>query len=237
MTVGYDRYYSTHFAQVANHVASRRRLQSIRANYSRRLPVSLDAPILEVGPGGGEFLQFAIDERGYRCVEAVDLSGEVVEHLAARFPSVQRIDDASGFLATRPGAFQAILMMHVVEHVPKGALIDLLAAARAALAPGGTLIVEVPTMANPLVGLNFRYADFTHETGFTESSLRQVLRLAGFETVRVEPCRIPGGSGARHAQRLLRGFLECLRSATTVLYFGRFESVSANLIATAIRPA
>jgi len=40
-------------------------------------------------------------------------------------------------------------------------------------------------MANPIVGLNVRYADFTHEVGFTESSLSFVLRSAGFSDVSI----------------------------------------------------
>ena len=235
MTVDYSRYYSTHFAHVANPSASRRRLESIRANYRRRLPTPRDAPILEVGPGSGEFLQFAVDECGYRCVEAVDLSGEVVERLAPRYPCGRQIDDTTRFLAEHPRAFRAIVMLHVIDHIPKAGLIDLLAAAYGALAPEGTLIVEVPNMANPLVGLNFRYADFTHETGFTDSSLRQVLRLAGFNSVTVDPFRIPGGSLTRHVQRVLRGVMESLMSIATFLYFGHFENVAVNLIATGTR--
>lgn len=42
-------------------------------------------------------------------------------------------------------------------------------------------------MANPITGIRSRYVDFTHEIGFTEESLSQVLRLVGFQDVKVYP--------------------------------------------------
>lgn len=235
MSTNYDRYFSTHFERIANPASSRRRLESVRANYRHCLPTSLDAPILEIGPGGGEFLEFVVTERGYRGVAAIDLSGEAVARLTNRFPNVSHVDNSTEFLTTHAKCFEAIFMMHVLEHVAKPQTIELLVAAREALTPGGTLIIEVPNMANPLVGLNFRYADFTHEVGFTRSSLEQVLRMAGFEAVKIKPFVIPGGSVARYCQRFARGVVEFLMAAVGVLYFGYFEIVTANVVAIATR--
>jgi hypothetical protein len=41
-------------------------------------------------------------------------------------------------------------------------------------------------MGNPCA-LRLRYADFTHEIGFTDKSLQQVLWIAGFRDIRVLP--------------------------------------------------
>jgi hypothetical protein len=67
-----------------------------------------------------------------------------------------------------------------LEHVPKSDTVELLAACRRALMPGGVLLLEVPNMGDPFNGVYSRYADFTHEVGFTEESLRYVLDLGGF---------------------------------------------------------
>lgn len=40
-------------------------------------------------------------------------------------------------------------------------------------------------MANPFVSTAGRYIDITHENGFTEASMRQVLRAAGFKDIKI----------------------------------------------------
>ena len=50
----------------------------------------------------------------------------------------------------------------------------------------GTVVIRVPNMANPF-SLGSRYSDTTHEIGFTEASLRQVLKIEGFESIRFYP--------------------------------------------------
>jgi 2-polyprenyl-3-methyl-5-hydroxy-6-metoxy-1,4-benzoquinol methylase len=230
--MNYDNYLSTHFGRIADTSASMHRLNSLRANYPRLLPADRDAAILEIGPGRGEFLELA-GELGYRRVTAIDLSAEVVELLSQRYPDVARVSDTVSFLAEKSTCFDVIIMMHVLEHVPKTETVALLAAIRQALSPGGSLVIEVPNMANPVVGLTVRYADFTHETGFTRSSLEQVLRMAMFESVTIRPFAIPGGSLPRWVQRCARALIEGVIVVIGLFYYGRREIVSANIIAVA----
>jgi hypothetical protein len=125
------------------------------------------------------------------------------------------------------------MLLHVLEHVEKPRAIAFLNAVRTALKPGGRLVIEVPNMGNPLVGLTCRYADFTHEIGFTGSSLSQLLRLADFENVNVRAFRIPVSSVPRIGQFVLRGLLELALRALTRLYTTNVEINSANLVAVA----
>ena len=40
-------------------------------------------------------------------------------------------------------------------------------------------------MANPYVNTAGRYIDFTHEIGFTEKSMRQILRATGYRDIEI----------------------------------------------------
>ena len=65
-------------------------------------------------------------------------------------------------------------------------------------------------MANPITGLMHRYHDFTHETGFTNFSLQQVLVASGFSNndVTVITVGVPCTSILRVPQILLQLTLE-----------------------------
>jgi 2-polyprenyl-3-methyl-5-hydroxy-6-metoxy-1,4-benzoquinol methylase len=189
----YQHYLSQHFAHVNDQVRFRgRKLAYYRHNYLRLLPADLDTRILEIGPGYGELMEL-LAASGYRSLHAVDLSPEVAERcnqIVAGSTAV--VEDTTAYLRGQHAAFDCVTMFQVLEHVPKAEVLPLLSAIRQALRPGGRLLIEVPNMANPVIGLNVRYADFTHEVGFTELSLRYVLAMAGFATPRIfEPQLTP----------------------------------------------
>jgi SAM-dependent methyltransferase len=55
-------------------------------------------------------------------------------------------------------------------------------AVRESLKDGGRVVIRTPNMAN-ILGMYSRYMDLTHYHGYTELSLRQLLREAGFSTI------------------------------------------------------
>jgi 2-polyprenyl-3-methyl-5-hydroxy-6-metoxy-1,4-benzoquinol methylase len=229
----FDRYLSTHFADVGGASKGLHRLHALRANYSQLVPADQSAAVLEIGPGTGELLQYLIAERGMRNVQAVDLSSEVAQYCSERFCPTVCVADPVAFLRERPAHYDLVMLLHVLEHIEKRNVLEFLSALRLALKPGGRLVVEVPNMGNPLVGLTYRYADFTHELGFTGSSLAQVLRLAQFTKVDVRAFRIPRNSLPRLAQFVLRGCVELPLRLLTRLYTTKVEINSANLVAIA----
>jgi hypothetical protein len=81
-------------------------------------------------------------------------------------------------------------MNDVLEHIPKDRIVLLMELVRSRLLPGGVLIAKTINAANPILGAHSRYNDFTHELSWTEESLRQVLRQAGFSTVEVLPSNL-----------------------------------------------
>jgi 2-polyprenyl-3-methyl-5-hydroxy-6-metoxy-1,4-benzoquinol methylase len=168
------------------------------------LPDDRSARLLMVGPGECEFEELLTNEQGYRQVEIVDISDEVVQYAKQLGFVATHTDDLVSFLESQPGSFDRIVLLHVLEHIPKSATIDTLRAARGALRRGGALLIEVPNMADPFNASYFRYADFTHEVGFTEESLRYVLTHAGFDTINFLPARGAANPVVRWAQTLTR---------------------------------
>lgn len=229
----FDEYLSSHFARLGGKKRISRRVDCLRANYAKLLPVDRSAKILEIGPGMGELLYLLTKELGYTSVQAIDVSREAAEHCSALYCPTSCVADSVDFLEKHQRGLDRIFMLHVLEHVPKSSIVTMLRAARSALRPGGKLIVEVPNMANPIMGLTVRYADFTHETGFTASSLRQALTLGGFSDIEVRPFRIPLTSAGRFAQYVVRNLLELSIKAMTAVYTTEREPVSANIVAIA----
>jgi 2-polyprenyl-3-methyl-5-hydroxy-6-metoxy-1,4-benzoquinol methylase len=149
------------------------------------LPQDKGAFILDLGCGGGEFLDF-LRRSGFRELHGVDYSGEQVARCHDRgLPFVTKVADAKAFLRTHVGQFDCVVMNDVLEHIPKADCIATLEEVRHALKPGGALLVKVPNAAN-VFGLVARYLDFTHEIAFTEHSLRQVLLASGYRDVEVK---------------------------------------------------
>lgn len=147
-------------------------------NYRSLLPADRATPMLDVGPGLGEWLD-CVKQWGYDGASGIDLSPQVVEHCRARGHVVELVADTTRWLDAHSGAYGVITLLDVLEHVPREETVALLSALRRALAPDGKLIVQVPNAQNP-DGLLYRYGDFTHTAGFTEYSLTQVFRAAGF---------------------------------------------------------
>jgi 2-polyprenyl-3-methyl-5-hydroxy-6-metoxy-1,4-benzoquinol methylase len=236
MNERFDRYLTTHFAELGDvEIRSSHRLESIRANYADLVPDDPLQSILEIGPGLGELLHYLTRERCLTGVEAIDLSPEVAALCTARFCPTTHTPNPIEYLTARPARYDSIFLLHVLEHVEKVAAIEFVRALRGALKPGGRVVIEVPNMGNALVGLTYRYADFTHEMGFTEKSLAQLLRLGGFEDIEIRRFRIPLSSPARIAQYLLRAALEGSMRLLSRLYTNDVELNSANIVGIARR--
>lgn len=232
-------YLSRHYAHLgdqARHRAGRKR--QLLHTYGRLLPGDRDAAMLEVGPGYGQLLEALREDRGYRRTVAIDPSREVVEFCNGRMPgSTTWVEDPAAWLRANAGRFERVFAMHVIEHVPRPEAAGFVRALRDALRPGGRAVVELPNMANPLVAGYLRYADLTHEAGYTEQSLRQLLEDAGFTAVECFEERIPPAGLKGVAAVAFRA----LARAALRLAFKGYELpvprvLSPALCATAVRP-
>ncbi len=168
-----------------------------RKLFAPLLPSSKDAKILDLGCGYGEFIYF-LQLNGYTKAMGIDLNEkqlEVGERLGVT--NLQRRESGQ-FLRESAGIFDFISAIDILEHIPKTQVLELLDLVFAALRPSGRFLCQVPNLAafhTPLF-----YMDFSHETPFTASSLKQVLELANFANVRVSPMG-PVVHGAKSAVR------------------------------------
>jgi 2-polyprenyl-3-methyl-5-hydroxy-6-metoxy-1,4-benzoquinol methylase len=212
MTTNSDDYLSDHLRATRDGLGYTRSRYALKAwqTFGGSVPADRSATILDIGPGECELVEYLRDELGYQDVRVMDMSSEVIDLAVSLGFDAELSDDTVSTLADRPGTYDAIFMLHVLEHVPKQTVIPLVTAAHAALRPGGALLIEVPNMGDPLNGLYYRYADFTHEVGFTAESLRYVLTKGGFTDVELLPQVGATSTPARLVQRLARGVLHAL---------------------------
>lgn len=182
----FDEYLSRHYAQLGDQARYREgRKRALRRTYEHLLPADRNAAMLEIGPGFAQLLELLRRDMGYGHAVAVDLSAEVVTFCNECLPgSTTLTADTVTYLASRPESYTRIFALHVLEHVPCEQADALVRAVHRALVPGGRFVLELPNMANMFTGNYLRYADPTHEHGYTEWSVRHLLESAGFVDVR-----------------------------------------------------
>lgn len=185
----YERYRTIAFEQ-ANRGGPEEAARQLEPTYGNILPKDLGAHILDIGCGMGDFLYY-LKKKGYHNLMGVDISPEQVEYCKKNvIEEVELVEDVSSFLGGRSDRWDCIAMLDVIEHLPRGQVIPALAAVHEALKEGGTLLLSTGNLASA-TGPFLRYIDFTHESGFTENSLRQVLRAVGFSKINVmAPSRV-----------------------------------------------
>jgi len=154
-----------------------------RANYLGRLPQDRNASILVVSCGPG-YLVHMLREHGYTNVLGIDSDPVKVEH-AKRHGLPCETARAFEFLEGRTAAYDVIIPEQELNHLTLDETLDFLRLCRAALRPGGTVIVYAMNGANPLVGSENLSHNIDHFYNVTEYSLQQILELAGFSDVRV----------------------------------------------------
>jgi len=154
-----------------------------KKNYQKFLPPNREAKILDAGCGLGHFLFFA-EQSGYKNVVGIDVSNELAELCKEKGYNAIATDIFS-FLAEHKNAFDVIIFNDVIEHLTKNEILNLLDLMYAALSEGGCLLIKTPNMANPFTAASGRYIDFTHEIGFTEASLKEILVVTKFTGIKV----------------------------------------------------
>ena len=142
------------------------------------LPEDRTRPVAELACGHGSFLHW-LKSKNFSNVTGVDSSAEQVA-LAKQVDAGVERDDVNRWLARQPeNHFAALLAIDLVEHLPKDDFMDLLHHSRAALAPGGSLILRLPNGDSPFVGRNL-FNDITHVWTYTPNCLNSLAEMHQF---------------------------------------------------------
>lgn len=149
------------------------------------LPADRQVRILDVGCGFGHLLRYLVTN-GYENSGGVELDprlfDECYSYIGSRAAFIKN-KSALDFLEQNASSFDVIIATDVIEHFTLEEALDFSTAIRKSLNSGGRAIVRTPNMANIFGGYS-RYMDTTHQVGFTEQSLAQMLLQAGF----TDPC-------------------------------------------------
>ncbi len=140
--------------------------------------------ILDLGSGRGEWLE-VLAEHGYHG-RGVDTNRGMLEDSRKRGYEVVEADALDYLRAQPDDSFAAITSMHMVEHIPHSAVIQLLDEALRVLRQGGVLILETPNPENVLVGSCMFYMDPTHLHPIPPALLQWTVQARGFENVIIE---------------------------------------------------
>jgi 2-polyprenyl-3-methyl-5-hydroxy-6-metoxy-1,4-benzoquinol methylase len=159
--------------------------KSYHSYFGNFLPRDKNSPILDIGCGTGHFLYY-LKKQGYNNFLGIDLSLDNINFCKKNITPHVELIDAFDYLLEKNFFYRVIIANALLEHIPKERVISFLKLIHNSLRDDGFLLMTTPNMSNPF-SLQLRYRDFTHECGFTEKSIYQVLYVAGFRDILINP--------------------------------------------------
>lgn len=145
--------------------------------------VARGGALLDLGSGRGEWLALLRDSG--LTGTGVDSHPERVAAARARGLDVQLADAVGNLQGRPPRSVDLVTAFHLVEHLDVEELLELLDAARAALRPGGLLLLETPSATNLTTGACDFYCDPTHLRPLPPTVAEWLVTAAGFVDVEV----------------------------------------------------
>jgi len=184
----YSKYVSKYNSDLYNEVSLvgiKKQFPVWQEYFGRFLPENKTAKIIDLGCGNGGFAYW-LQEVGFHDANGIDVSEEQIE--AAEKLGIKNVSraDLREFLPDKKMIYDLIFSRDLLEHFSKEEVFEILYLIYRSLKEGGIFVCQTTNAENLLWG-RLRHGDFTHEVAFTEKSMRQLLRLAGFKTVKIYP--------------------------------------------------
>lgn len=159
--------------------------EDIRNRFKIYLPLlqsakvrEMDAPILDLGCGRGEWLEL-LRESGYQA-KGVDSNQVMIGQCQARGLEVFEANALSYLKSVPDLSLSVVTGFHLIEHLPFEQLLTLLDETMRVLCPGGMIIFETPNPRNILVGSGDFYRDPTHNNPIHPDTISYIASLEGF---------------------------------------------------------
>jgi 2-polyprenyl-3-methyl-5-hydroxy-6-metoxy-1,4-benzoquinol methylase len=218
--------YLAYLERISNPATFDRKCKWLRHNF--RTLFATDHSVLEIGPGRGEFLHFA---REQRCafVDVIDRDLGVLENVRTNSivrHSWQCSAEEIQALDSQLDQYDRIFLLQVMEHIETHHLSGFLSTLYKHLKPHGKIIITVPNGGNPL-SIVERYSDITHYNLFSENSLQELVELTGLPgaTCNVRGYRIPPAGLVDIVRICLQRTLHLLLKGIMVVNGGMFFSI------------
>lgn len=180
VAAGYDAI-ADRYAEWAREVTGSPREEWV-ADLLRRLPEGSD--VLELGIGAGVRSSRMLAER--HRLTGLDISRAQIERARGRLPEATLLQGDMTAASFDPAAFNAVVSLYALTHVPRGELSALLGRISGWLRPGGLLLATFAGDDSPdAVDDDWNGAPMFF-SGFAPAATRRVLAEAGFELLRDE---------------------------------------------------
>ena len=191
--------------------ACRGSADELGAHLAGYLPHIGHGPVLDLGCGRGEWLAL-LAERGIPAV-GVDHNPAMLEAARAAGHQVVESDLLDYLHAAAPASYGAVTAFQVAEHLPLPSLLELFAAARRVLMPGGLLLLETPNPENLQVAAFTFWQDPTHQRPLPPPLLAYTAAHFGYTDItilRAHPWDAAlrfadPGPAAQHLEKILFG--------------------------------
>jgi O-antigen chain-terminating methyltransferase len=145
-----------------------------------------DGPaVVDLGSGRGEWLTLLREERV--PASGVDANPAFVEAGRTRGLALVHGDAVAHLRALPAGSVDMVTAFHLIEHLEVEVLLELLAAARQALRPGGCVLLETPNPSNLRMAACDFYNDPTHRSPLPPDLTEFLVSACGFGDVEVRP--------------------------------------------------
>lgn len=182
-----NRIYKDYLSSFGDNAGYHKVIRGSRDHYFSKIirnffPEDKQSRIIDIGCGRGEFLATLL-MHGYNNLYGIDNSEEQV--LASNLMDLDCIKKAELLQAMggeADGSFDVVITFDVLEHLTRDEIFLVADEVNRILRIGGIWLIHVPNASSPFFG-NIRYGDITHETAFTQSSLRQIIFLSHFQKV------------------------------------------------------
>ena len=142
-------------------------------------------PVLEIGPGNGEFLD-VLRQSGIAAV-GVDNDAGMVETARSRGHEVALADGAAYLDSVAAGSFGGVFCAHVMEHLDVPAANELIGRVSKVLRAGGVFVAVVPNAASFSVLTRDFWRDPTHVRFYDPSLIEFLCSINDLEVVTSGP--------------------------------------------------